>query len=173
MMSNLFFLDSNGTSPADLRKKFLDACKENGLQWGLVVRAMDNPVIASSSQSELSGALADVASGAANGIRLPLLVYRVNVADGREELVRGAVLSGLTARSLRNLLGTGNDATVFAYAQAQGFEFAGTALGAFGSSEGGVPSTIVAPSLLFEEVEVRGPHSEPRRLPLVPLPPLE
>jgi TldD protein len=173
LMSNLFFVNTDGQSPADLRKKFLDACKQNGQKFGLIIRSMDNPVIASSDQSELSDALGDLASGAATGTRLPLLVYRVNVDDGHEELVRGALLSGLTVRSLRAILGVGNDPAVFAYAQGQGFEFAGTALGAFGSSEGGVPSTVVAPSLLLEEVEVHGPHGEPRRLPLVPAPPLQ
>ena len=33
--------------------------------------------------------------------------------------------------------------------------------------------TVVAPSLLLEEVEVQGPHGEPRRLPLVPPPSLQ
>jgi TldD protein len=173
MMSNFFFTDSAGQSPVDLRKKFLDACKENGQKFGLIVRAMDNPVIASSSRDELSDALGDLATGASTGVRLPLLVYRVNVDDGKEELVRGAVLAGLTTRSLRAILGVGNDATVFPYAQNQEFEFAGTALGAFGSSEGGVPSDVVAPSLLLAEVEVHGPHGEPRRMPLVPAPPLQ
>ena len=134
---------------------------------------MDNPVVASSTQDELSDALATLASGAPNGDRLPLLVYRVNVDDGHEELVRGAILSGLTARNLRTMLGIGNDNTVFSYAQSQDAEIAGTALGAFGSAEGGVPSTVVAPSLLLEEVEVHGPHGEPRRMPLVPPPPLQ
>ncbi len=173
MTSNLFFFDTNAQSPADLRQKFLDTCRENGLQWGLIVRAMDNPVIASTSQEELSNSLAVLATGVASGIRVPLLVYRVNIDDGREELVRGAFMSGLRARSLRNLLGVGNDHEVFSYTQNQGFEFAGTALGAFGSAEGGVPSSIIAPSLLLEEVEVRGPRSEPRRLSLVSPPPLQ
>jgi hypothetical protein len=82
-------------------------------------------------------------------------------------------MGGVTARSLRTILGVGNDNTVFPYAQNQEFEFAGTALGAFGSSEGGVPSNVIAPSLLLSEVEVHGPHSEPRRMPLVPAPPLQ
>jgi hypothetical protein len=51
--------------------------------------------------------------------------------------------------------------------------FAGTSLGAFGSAEGGIPSTVIAPSLLLEEVEIRGFHGEPRRLPLVPAPPFK
>jgi hypothetical protein len=173
MTSNLFFTARNGESPADLRKKFLDACKQNGQPFGLVVREMDNPVIASSSQDELSDSLATLASGAPNGDRMPLLVYRVYVNDGREELVRGALISQLTVRNLRALLGTGSDDTVFYYAQSQDAETAGTALGAFGSANGGVPSDVIAPSLLFEEVEVRGPHGEPRRLPLVPPPALQ
>jgi TldD protein len=173
MMSNLFFTATNGESPADLKKKFLDAAKQNGQQWGLLVREMDNPVIASSSQEELSDSLAVLASGAPNGDRLPLLVYRVNVNDGREELVRGAMISQLTARNLRALAGIGNDNSPFVYAQSQDAETAGTALGAFGSANGGVPTDVIAPSLLFEEVEVRGPHGEPRRMPLVPPPPLQ
>ena len=173
MLSNLFFNSSSGESAADLRRKFLEACKQNGQQFGLLVREMDNPVIASSSQEELSDSLATLASGAPNGDRMPLLVYRVNVSDGREELVRGALISQLTVRNLRALLGIGNDSTVFYYAQSQDAETAGTALGAFGSANGGVPSDVIAPSLLFEEVEVRGPHGEPRRTPLVPPPPLQ
>jgi predicted Zn-dependent protease len=172
MISNLFFTASNGESSADLRRKFLEACKQNGQPYGLLVREMDNPVIASSSQEELSESLATLASGAPNGDRMPLLVYRVNVNDGREELVRGALISQLTVRNLRALLGIGNDNSVFSYAQSQDGETAGTALGAFGSANGGVPSDVIAPSLLFEEVEVRGPHGEPRRVPLVPPPPL-
>jgi hypothetical protein len=173
MMSNLFFTSGQGDSPADLRKKFIDACKQNGQKYGLIVRAMDNPVIASSTQEELSDSLATLATGAPNGDRMPLLVYRVNLDDGHEELVRGAILTGLTARNLRNLAGIGNDNSVFSYAQSQDAEIAGTALGAFGSADGGVPSTVVAPSLLLEEVDVRGPHGEPRRMPLVPPPSLQ
>ena len=105
MTSNLFFTASNGESPAELRKKFLDACKQNGQAFGLVVREMDNPVIASSTQEELSDSLATLASGAPNGDRMPLLVYRVNVNDGREELVRGALISRLTVRNLRAAAG--------------------------------------------------------------------
>jgi TldD protein len=173
MISNLFFSANNGVSPDELRKKFLDACKQNGQQFGLIVREMDNPVLASSSQEELSDALGTLASGAPNGDRMPLLVYRVNVNDGREELVRGALISQLTVRNMRNLLGIGNDNSVFYFAQSQDAETAGTALGAFGSANGGVPSDVIAPSLLFEEVEVRGPHGEPRRTPLVPPPLLQ
>jgi len=49
---------------------------------------------------------------------------------------------------------------------------AGTALGAFGSAQGGIPASMVAPSLLFDELEVRGARGEAKRLPLMPPPPM-
>ena len=172
MAGNLFFNAPAGQSPAELRQAFLTICRENGLQYCLIVRQMDNPVVASSNQDELSDSFSLLASGAPNGDRLPLLVYRVNVQDGREELVRGAILARLTSRSLRNLAGIGDDPVVFSYLQSQDAEIVGTALGVFGTADNGVPGTVIAPSLLLDEVEVRGPHNEARRLPLVAPPPL-
>ncbi len=103
LISNLFFLSSDEQDAAALRQKFLDACKQNGQAWGLEVRLMDNPTVAIADQDNASDFLATAAGGAATGERLPLLVYRVNLADGHEELVRGARLEGLTLKDLRNL----------------------------------------------------------------------
>ncbi len=103
MISNLFFTSSDGIAPDDLKKKFMDACKQNGNKWCLIVRAMDNPVLGVREQDDLSDIVMGAASGAATGDRLPLLVYRVNVADGRESLIRGARLAGLTLRAMRNI----------------------------------------------------------------------
>jgi predicted Zn-dependent protease len=172
MMSNLFFTSTSGMAPDDLKKKFMDACKQNGNKWCLIVRAMDNPVLGVREQEDLSDIVMGAASGAANGDRLPLLVYRVNVADGQESLIRGARLSGLTVRAMRNISAVGSDATPFNFMQSQQAGFSGTALAAFGSADSGVPATVVAPSLLFDDVEVHGARGEPERLPLVPPPPM-
>ena len=172
-MSNLFFQSSETHDPAELRKKFIELCRGEGREWCLVVRQMDNPALAYQRQEEFSEVIMSVAGGAAAGERLPLAVYRVWVADGREELMRGARLTGLTLRSLRNLAGIGSDSTVFNFYQNPAAGFSGTALGAFGGAQGGLPTSIVAPSLLFGELEVRGARGEPRRLPLLPAPPLD
>jgi TldD protein len=172
MISNLFFTSSAAISPDELKKQFLDACKQNGNKWCLIVREMDNPVLGVTEQDDLSDIMMGAASGAATGDRLPLLVYRVNVDDGQESLIRGARLAGLTLRVMRNVTAIGNDATAFNYMQSQQAGFSGTALAAFGTSDSGVPSTVVAPSLLFEDVEVHGARGEPQRLPLVPPPPM-
>jgi TldD protein len=173
LASNLLFQANDAVKPADLRKKFLDACRADGHEWCLEVKQMDNPALTSVHQEDFSEFISEVAGGISSGERIPLLVYRVYVADGREELVRGGRIEVLTARSLRNILGIGDDATLYTYMQNPSVGFAGTALGSFGSAQDGIPSTIIAPSLLLEDVEVRGFHGEPRRLPLVTAPPLQ
>ena len=173
LSSNLVLESADGLKPDDLKKKFLDSCRDDGHQWCLEVKRMDNPALSSVEQEDFSDFIGGVAGGIASGMRVPLLVYRVFVADGREELVRGGIIQGLTLRSLRNIPAVGDDASVYNYMQNSAGGFAGTALGAFGSVQGGIPSAVVAPSILFDEVEVRGFHGEPRRLPLVSAPPLK
>jgi TldD protein len=172
LSSNLFFQSNEPLKPADLRKKFLDACRADGHEWCIEVKRMDNPALSSVRQEDFSEFIGGIAGGIATGERMPLLMYRVYVADGREELVRGGYIERLTLRSIRNLPGIGDDLTVFRYMQNPAGGFAGTALGAFGAAQGGIPSTVIAPSIVLEEAEIRGFHGEPRRLPLVPSPPL-
>ena len=171
--SNLFLQATGELDPAGLQKKFIDACKDDGQEWCLEVAKMDNPALGSVGASDFSEFIGQLAGGIASGERLPLLVYRVHVADGRKELVRGATIEGLNLRALRNILGVGSDTAVYNYMQNPAGGLAGTALGAFGSAQGGIPTTVVTPSLLLEEVEVRGFHGEPRRTPLVSPPPLK
>ena len=171
-MSNLFFISSETQSPADLRKKFLDDCKSEKLQYCIVVREMDNPSLSLLHQDDFSELLASFGGGAGTGDRLPLVVYKIYPDDGRMELVRGARIIGLTSRQLRNLTGIGSDEYVYNYMQNQTAGFAGTALGAFGSAQSGLPAAVVAPSLLFDELDMRGARGEPKRLPLLPAPPM-
>ncbi len=173
LASNLFLQSNGGLDSAALKKKFLDACRDDGHEWCLEVKRMDNPALSSIRQEDFSDFLGGIAGGVASGERIPLVVCRVYVSDGHEEMVRGGHIEGLQLRAIRNILGIGNDETVFPYMQNTAGGFAGTALGAFGSAQGGIPSTVVTPSLLLDEIEFRGFHGEPRRLPLVPAPPLK
>jgi TldD protein len=173
LSSNLIFQSTGSLAAGDLRKKFLDACRDDGHTWCLEVKQMDNPALSSLRQEDFSDFIGELSGDIASGARVPLSVYRVYIADGHSEPVRGGVIEGLTLRSIRNILAVGNDPVVYTYMQNASDGLAGSALGAFGSAQGGIPSTVIAPSLLLEEVEVRGFHGEPRRLPLVPAPPLK
>lgn len=171
-MSNLFFTSSETVSKDDLKKKFTDACKAEKLDYCLVVRQMDNPAISIMHQEEFSDLLASFGGSAATD-RLPLVVYRYFPADGHEELVRGARITGFNVRSLRNIEAIGDDNYVYNFLESENAPIAGTALGAFGSAQqNGLPASVIAPSLLFEEVEFRGARGEPKRLPLIPEPPM-
>ena len=89
------------------------------------------------------------------GVRLaPRLLWRVYVNDGHMELVRGAVFNQLDTRSLRSdILAAGNDQYVYNRSEP-------------------VPSTIVAPSLLFDELEIQRANRARETLPQYPAPPI-
>jgi hypothetical protein len=74
---------------------------------------------------------------------MPVLTYKVYVSDGREELIRGGSAQGIPIRSLRQIEAVGNDAFVVNRLA--------------GSSELPTPTSIVAPSVLLEEVELKRP----------------
>ena len=173
-MSNLFFTSSETLSQEDMKKRFIDACKAEKLDYCLVVRQMDNPTISILHQDDFQELLASFGGNAATD-RLPLVVYRYYPSDGHEELVRGARITGFNARSLRNIAAIGKDDFVYNFMENLTTGVAGTALGAFGSAapgQAGLPASVVAPSLLFEEVELRGARGEPKRLPILPEPPM-
>jgi TldD protein len=173
LSSNLFLQSNDALKPDDMRKKFLDSCKGDGHEWCLEIKRMDNPALAAVSQTDFSEFVGGLGSGISNGDRAPLLVFKVYVADGHEELARGGFLEGLNMRSLRNILAVGDDAYVLTYMQNSQEGLSGTALGAFGSANAGIPATITSPSLLLDDVEIRGFHGEPSRIPLEPAPPLK
>ncbi|MGB8473450.1 MAG: metallopeptidase TldD-related protein [Candidatus Acidiferrum sp.] len=84
----------------------------------------------------------------------PRLLYRV-YADGHEQLVRGAVFNELDVRALRSdLIAVGNDPLV-------------------SNRTGGVPTTVISPSLLFDELEVKRADTTKAKLPDYPPPPLK
>jgi len=88
------------------------------------------------------------------GARAPRLLYKVWVKDGHQELVRGAVFGDLDARALRNdLIAAGNDPKIE-------------------SRLLNIPHSIVTPSILFDELEVKRQDTEKSKLPEYPAPPV-
>jgi TldD protein len=170
-MSNLIFSSTETVSRDELKKKFLDSCRAEKLNFCIIVRQMDNPSLSLMHQEDFTELLASFGGNAATD-RLPLVVYKIYPEDGREELIRGARITGFGPRTLRNIAGIGNDDFIYNYMQSQVAGVSGTALGAFGTAQSGLPAAVVAPSLLFEEIEVRGARGEPKRPPLLPEPPM-
>jgi len=85
------------------------------------------------------------------GPRTPRLLYRMS-PDGKRELVRGAVLDDVDDRALRSSIeAAGKDLFVANY---------------FGD----VPTTVMAPALLFDDATVRRANAKNEKLPFYPPP---
>ena len=100
----------------------------------------------------------------------PILAYRVYVEDGREELVRGLGFRDVSVRSLRDIVASGEDQYVNNRFLESGGGGLFRGLGAFmprgfaGPGGQGIPAAVVAPSVLFEELEIErigGPQQAP------------
>jgi hypothetical protein len=87
------------------------------------------------------------------GELIPRLLYLVH-PDGKRELVRGAALDELDARSLRSgILAAGGDSYV-------------------DNILGPIPQTVIAPSLLFGDIEIKRATEAQQKLPYYEPPPL-
>ena len=69
--SNLILQSSGALKPADLRKKFLDACRDDGHEWCLEVKRMDNPSLSSLGQEDFSSFVGQLGGGITSGARMP------------------------------------------------------------------------------------------------------
>jgi len=73
----------------------------------------------------------------------PVLTYRVRVSDGKEELIRVAGASGLNVQGLRHIVAVGNDSIA-----------SNRLVGTQGAE---TPTSVVAPSVLVEELSLDKP----------------
>jgi TldD protein len=85
---------------------------------------------------------------------VPRLIYRVYEKDGHEEMVRGAELDELDTRTLRNnLIAVGNDPYV-------------------SNRSNTIPTSVVSPSILLDELEVKRNDTKNAKMPEYPAPDL-
>jgi hypothetical protein len=95
-----------------------------------------------------------------------VLAYKV-YADGHEELVRGLRFRGFSTRLLRDIVAASDEPVAFDFVN-NGLPFAIHGAGGYVA-----PTTVVAPAVLFEEVELERIQDERSKPPIVPPPPIE
>jgi predicted Zn-dependent protease len=128
-LGNLIVTASESSTPEELKKKLIELCKQRDLPYGYYAETLGPQ-------------------------RVPRLLYKVWVKDGREELVRGGSFGDLDARAIRNdLIAAGSDVNVDSQAL-------------------NVPHSIVSPSFLFDELEVKRVTTNKDKPPDYPAPPL-
>ncbi len=162
-ISNLFVKTSQNEPLSSLKKKLIDMCKERNKPYGMLVRKLDYPFSAGRSELQALAQSGPQSGGSVRPVSPPVLVYRV-YADGREELVRGLRFRGVSTRSLRDILAASQETVLFDYVNT------GAPLALLGAGGILAPSAVVAPALLFEEIEFEVPQEQLPKLPVVPPP---
>ena len=160
--SNLVVTADGGLAANEMSEEFVALQEERELEYGIIVRRVGAPDTDEFDIPE---------PGRPVGGRMVRAVVAVKAfPDGREELIREAVLTGLSAGSFRDIVAASEAVTnhTFLFRSSppafDQFEFMDAA------SRFGAMSSLVVPSLLFEDVSVRHPPGNIPRPPTVPKP---
>ncbi len=165
-IGNLFVKASESTPLAGLKQQLATMVTQLNKPYGILIRKLDFPYAGSGGELQALAQANAQAGGAARPVSPPLLVYRV-YPDGREELVRGLRFHGLSARSLRDVMAASQETAVFEYVNTT------TPLALLGSGGYLSPTSVIAPGLLFEELEFDVPQEQLPKPPTVPPPPMQ
>ncbi len=164
VIGNLF-VHADGTAPeAQMRAKLMQKVKTAGLKYGVVVRRLDFPSTANFQELQ-SMARQLQKNGYARTVNMPLLAYRV-YPDGREELVRGLRFREFSAKDLRDLALASDHPYVLNYVNN------GSSFNLADAGSDATTSSVICPSLLFDNVDLARAEDQAGRLPIVPPPAL-
>ncbi|MGA7237947.1 MAG: metallopeptidase TldD-related protein [Bryobacteraceae bacterium] len=159
-LSNLFVKSTETTPAADLKKKFIDLCQARSKPYCIVVRKMDFP---SSATVDEARRILSASQGSSHAVSPPILAYKV-FPDGHEELVRGLRFRGFTGKSLKDIMAVGDDNVTLEYME-NGAPFAILGGGGFTAEV-----SVIAPSLIVDDLELHPVEEEMPKLPIVPPP---
>jgi predicted Zn-dependent protease len=142
------------TLPNDkLVAKMMKLCKDRDLEYGIIVKKVtDNNIFTTSLFEQLfSGDYSFLPGGSAITLCEAYKVYR----DGRKELIRGSVASGITTQSFKDIINVGKTQNVLN-------------LWLSGSGSGNWTSaSIITPDLLFEDAEIKNIDKDFKKPPLL------
>jgi TldD protein len=128
-MSNLIVTSSHQVSDAELKRMLIAEAKRQGKQYGLIIR-------------DITGGNTNTSSYGYQAFKgIPRRVFRVDVRDGSETLVRGVEIVGTPLSAMSKILATAQTPGIF-----NGF---------CGAESGSVPVSTVAPATLLQEIELQ------------------
>ncbi len=161
--SNLFVVPQEGMDQDEIRKELLSLVQERELDYGIIVRRIGNPLLKLLGRRGFPFMMPGE-SGRPN-VEAATLAYKV-FPDGREELIRKAVLSGISESSFKEIVAASETwvpyHTAFQLQRELPFSFRS-------SGFAGSPPVVslVVPSLLFEDVTLKRPSGNIPRPPVI------
>jgi hypothetical protein len=138
---------SEGADPKALHQAMMEACEDEDLEYGIRIASLGSM----SGGGRASRYARYFGRSGRGGGNTPLLIYKV-YPDGREELVRGAQIAQINLKSFKRILATGDTPFV---------------LNRGARSSG---HTVVAPAMLFEELDLTKIDQDFDRPPILPTP---
>jgi TldD protein len=148
-VGTLVLTGSRGLSRAALLAELAKIAKTGGVTT-YVVRLLDDGSVPGGDSDDMGGLFTFLGGSHGPPPVRPLVVYRL--AHGKETLVRGLTLENLLPRALKDVTATGNEPVVYNYLDG-------------GAGFSGIPSTIIAPSLLLSDVDIRRQTGKNRKPP--------
>lgn len=143
-MANLIVESKKSVSDEQLKKMLIDEAKRQNKPYGLIIR-------------DITGGNTNTSTFGYQAFKgVPRMVYRVDVRDGQESLVRGVEIVGTPLSSINKVMATGPKQGVF-----NGF---------CGAESGMVPVSTVSPAVLLQEIELQRATEGKDRPPLLPKP---
>jgi predicted Zn-dependent protease len=169
---------SNKKSYQQLKQNLIDAAKEEGLSYGYLVRGLTPVSEAMSGDADAVDSILQLQQGPPEPTQFrltkPYLIFKV-YPDGREEPVRGIEFGSLSINSLRNVLATSDDETIYPYSPNSSSPLSGLAgtiirLISSGASGSGGYATVITPSLLISGIDLKKSSGRYAKLPIVSYP---
>jgi len=157
VIGNLFVRAADGKTFAELKEELIRLCREQGLKYGLLIKMLEQPALTEGGLPFFPFRMGGRPPG--ESLSAPILAYTVSVDGGREELVRGLTAGEIPIRTLKDILAAGSESYVN-NRTAGGEEFGTT----------GIAATVIAPSLLFEELEFKRASGSQQKPVLLPHP---
>ena len=143
-MGNLVVRSKKQVPMTELKRLLIEEAKRQGKPYALIIQ-------------DITGGNTNTMSYGYQAFKgTPRLVYRVDVATGEQELVRGVELVGTPLSSVSRVLATGDEVRAFN--------------GYCGAESGYVPVSTVAPAALVSEVELQRVAHASERSPILPAP---
>ncbi len=153
--SNLVMVSEMGLGDEEMKKELLKLVAQRGKEYGVIVRRIANPMFRlSRDRIAQSFFQPDREGGRAESV---ILAYKL-FPDGREELVRNAELSGISAATFKEIVAASSNQTVYSVP----FIALEAALPLGAGVRAAVPNIVsfVVPSLLFEDITLKKPSGE-------------
>ena len=164
-IGNLFVKPAQTTPMVELKTRLIQMCKERDKPYGLLIRKLDFPFSGGNAEIQTLQTGSANSGGSVRPVSPPILMYRV-YPDGREELVRGLRFKDFSAKDLRDISLASDQPYVLNYVtNGSGFNHSE-------ATPNATTTSVIAPSLLLDSVDLVRAENEPGKLPLVPAPAL-